>query len=58
MDNGGLFADIGFSSGRTILASFDTLGSGIPSRKPPAPSPLCFLRMITSCIMRNIIVVR
>ena len=34
MDDGCLFADIGFSSSRTILAkvaSFDTLGSEIPS---------------------------
>ncbi len=34
MDNGGLFADIGFSSSRTILAevaSSDTLGSEILS---------------------------
>jgi hypothetical protein len=43
VDNGGLFADIGFTSSRTILASFDTLGSETRPESRPLPAPPLFL---------------
>jgi hypothetical protein len=57
VDNGGLFADIGISSSRTVLAKLPPLTRWVRKSCPEsrlAPRPRrCFLRMITSCIMRN-----